>query len=144
VVTRTEGGSFRTEVRARGHGLVADEPADVGGSDEGPTPYELLTAALGTCTGMTLQLYAGRKEWPLDEAVVRLTHEKVHAEDCDHCDENGGKVDRIVRDIELVGDLDDGQRERLLEIANKCPVHRTLTGDIRVVSRLRRSAETTS
>jgi putative redox protein len=144
VVTRTEGGGFRTEVRARGHALVADEPAGVGGGDEGPTPYELLTAALGTCTGMTLQLYAGRKEWPLDEAVVRLTHDKVHADDCEHCDENGGQVDRIVRDIELVGDLDDRQRERLLEIANKCPVHRTLTGDIRVVSQLHRSAEAAS
>lgn len=136
VVTRTEDG-FRTEITAGGHRLVGDEPEDVGGTDAGPTPYDLLLSGLGTCTGMTLRMYADRKDWPLEEATVRLSHEKVHAEDCEHCDTTEGKVDRIEREIELTGDLSPDQRERLLEIANKCPVHRTLHGEINVASSLR-------
>ena len=136
VVTHTEE-TYRTEIAAGRHPLVADEPEEVGGTDAGPTPYDYLLAALGSCTGMTLRMYADRKDWPLDEATVRLSHEKVHAEDCDHCDTDEGKVDRIVREIELTGDLSAEQRERLLEIANKCPVHRTLHSEIDVQSSLR-------
>jgi putative redox protein len=135
VVTRT-GGSYRTDVLAGRHSLVADEPESVGGSDAGPTPYDLLLAGLGTCTGMTLRMYADRKDWPLEETVVRLTHGKIHAEDCEDCESIEGKVDRIEREIDVRGDLTDEQRQRLLEIANKCPVHRTLHNEILVESTL--------
>ena len=135
VVTKT-GDGFRTEITAGRHRLVGDEPEAVGGTDAGPSPYDLLLSALGTCTGMTLRMYADEKDWPLEEASVRLTHEKVHAEDCEHCETDNGTVERIERDIELTGDLSDEQRERLLEIANKCPVHRTLHSEIEVSSSL--------
>jgi len=135
VVTRT-GQHLRTEVAAGRHGLIADEPESVGGDDAGPTPYDFLLSGLGACTGMTLRMYADRKEWDLDAAVVHLSHEKVHAEDCRNCETEEGKIDRIERTIELHGDLSGEQRDRLLEIANKCPVHRTLHGEIDVVSHL--------
>ncbi|MCS3676829.1 putative redox protein [Salinibacter ruber] len=136
VVTRTEG-TYRTAIQAGRHALVGDEPESVGGDDDGPTPYGFLLSALGSCTGMTLRMYADRKEWPLDETIVRLSHEKVHAEDCENCDTEQGQVDRITREIEIRGRLSDDQRERLFEIANKCPVHRTLLGDVDVRSFLR-------
>ena len=136
VVTRTEG-TYRTAIHAGRHALVGDEPESVGGDDDGPTPYGFLLSALGSCTGMTLRMYADRKEWPLDETIVRLSHEKVHAEDCENCDTEQGQVDRITREIEIRGRLSDDQRERLFEIANKCPVHRTLLGDVDVRSSLR-------
>ena len=136
VVTRTEG-TYRTAIQAGRHALVGDEPESVGGDDDGPTPYGFLLSALGSCTGMTLRMYADRKEWPLDKTIVRLSHEKVHAEDCENCDTEQGQVDRITREIEIRGRLSDDQRERLFEIANKCPVHRTLLGDVDVRSSLR-------
>jgi putative redox protein len=136
VVTQTED-EYRTEIRAGKHALVADEPESVGGDDAGPTPYDYLLAGLGSCTGMTLRMYADRKDWPLEEATVHLSHEKVHAEDCDHCETKEGKVDHIKREIELAGDLTADQRQRLLEIANKCPVHRTLHSEIDVETALR-------
>lgn len=139
VVTRTED-AYRTEVTAGRHALVADEPESVGGTDAGPTPYDFLLTALGSCTGMTLRMYADRKDWPLEEARVHLSHEKVHATDCDHCDREDGKIDHIQRHIVLEGDLTPEQRERLLEIANKCPVHRTLHAEIDVQSALRDAA----
>jgi putative redox protein len=136
VVTRT-GKGLRTEIMAGGHGLVADEPESLGGTNTGPTPYDLLSAALGACTSMTMRMYADHKGWPLEEATVYLKHAKIHAEDCEHCETKKGKVDRITRELEVKGNLDQAQRERLTEIANRCPVHRTLHGEIDVVTRLR-------
>jgi putative redox protein len=127
VVTRTGPSGFRTDVMAGRHRLVADEPASVGGSDEGPTPYDLLVAGLGACTSMTLRMYADRKEWPLEEVRVRLRHSKIHRTDEEACvDGREARLDRVHREIELVGALDDEQRTRLIEIADRCPVHRTL------------------
>jgi putative redox protein len=140
VVTRT-GDAYRTEMQAGPHALVADEPEDVGGDDAGPSPYDYLLSALGSCTGMTLRMYADRKEWPLEEAIVRLSHTKIHAKDCEHCDTDTGKVDRIEREIEVRGALSDAQRERLLDIANKCPVHRTLHSEVQVRSSLRNARQ---
>lgn len=143
VVTQTED-ELRTEVQAGSHALVADEPSSVGGTDAGPTPYDLLLAALGACTGMTLRMYADRKEWSLEQVRVHLTHEKMHAEDCKHCDTAEERLDRIEREIELTGELTSDQRSRLLEIANKCPVHRTFEGEIDVQSRLLEAFEAPS
>ncbi len=126
---RTESG-FRTEVISNGFGLVADEPIAVGGTNTGPTPYDYLLTALGTCTSMTLRMYADRKQWPLAAVTVTLKHAKVHASDCAECDTREGVVDHVDRQITLEGDLDQGQRDRLLEIADRCPVHRTLHGEV--------------
>lgn len=121
------GDGFYTEISANGHTLAADEPASVGGTDKGPDPYGYLMGALGSCTAMTLRMYADRKDWPLDSVTVRLKHGKIYAEDCGNCETETGKIDRIEREIEVEGDLSGAQREKLLEIADKCPVHRTLT-----------------
>lgn len=132
-VTRTRSGTFRTDVAIRNHTLVADEPVSVGGENAGPTPYDYLVAGLGACTSMTLQMYAGRKEWPLEEARVRLKHRKLHAEDCEKdCDQGDERLDVVDREIELIGPLDDDQRARLMEIADRCPVHRTLDAGVRM------------
>ncbi len=139
VLSATGATGFRTELRLGRHRLVADEPESVGGGDEGPTPYDLLNAALGACTSMTLRMYADRKKLPLEGVKVRLRHSKVHAADCAECETKTGKVDRIEREIELLGPLTDDQRSRLLQIADKCPVHRTLHNELTVVSRLRGS-----
>ena len=133
---RTGATGYCTDIRVGAHQLVADEPIDVGGTDLGPSPYDLLNAALGACTSMTLRMYADRKEWPLQDIRVRLRHEKIHAEDCKQCETETGKVDRITRTITLEGDLGDEQRARLLEIADRCPVHRTLHSEVDVVTRL--------
>jgi uncharacterized OsmC-like protein len=114
------------------HALAADEPVAVGGKDGGPNPYELLLMSLGACTSMTLRLYANRKKWPLEHVVVRLNHARVHAEDCANCEARTAMIDRIERSITLFGGLDETQRARLLEIAEMCPVHRTLTGKIEI------------
>jgi putative redox protein len=135
VVART-GEGYRTAILASGHSLIADEPLAVGGTELGPTPYDLLSAALGACTTMTLQMYARRKKWPLDEAIVRLRHSKVHAVDEENCENAEAKMDQLERSVELVGDLSDEQRARLLEIANKCPVHRTLEAGVVVKTEL--------
>jgi putative redox protein len=115
---------------------VADEPNAEGGTDQGPTPYGYLLAGLGACTSMTLRMYADRKQWPLLGVRVRLQHHRIHASDCEDCETKEGMVDVIDRAIELEGPLDDEQRQKLLEIANKCPVHRTLTGTIRIKTSL--------
>jgi uncharacterized OsmC-like protein len=127
---------FRQEVTVAGHRLVVDEPRELGGSDTGPSPYDLLISALGACTSMTLSLYARRKQWPLESVTVRLRHSKIHAIDCADCDTKGGMLDGIERDVELHGDLSAEQRAQLLEIANKCPVHKTLRSEINIRTRL--------
>jgi putative redox protein len=118
------------------HVLRADEPVAVGGKDSGPGPYELLLMALGACTSMTLRMYATRSQWPLENVVVRLSHAKVHAADCQDCESERALLDRIDRSIELIGPLDATQRARLLQIADMCPVHRTLTSKIDVRTEL--------
>ena len=116
--------------------LVADEPLAAGGTDTGPGPYDYLLTALGSCTSMTVALYARKKQWPLESVRVTLRHSKVYAADCENCETKVGMLDRIERDLELVGPLDAEQRARLLEIADKCPVHRTLTSEIAIRTRL--------
>jgi len=107
----------------------------MGGTETGPTPYDYLLGALGSCTAMTLRMYAERKEWPLDGVSVRLSHEKIHARDCASCETQKGKVDHISRVLTLTGDLTDEQRERLIQIADRCPVHRTLHSEVTVDTR---------
>ena len=136
VVVQGSGSGFRQDIVAGGHQMVADEPTAAGGTDAGPNPYELLLAALGSCTSMTIAMYARRKQWPLTGVTVNLTHSKIHAADCAECETREGKLDRIEREITLTGQLDDTQRGRLLEIAEKCPVHRTLLSEIDIRSRL--------
>jgi len=136
VVVRGRAGGLRQDIEAGGHHLVSDEPLDLGGTDAGPTPYDLLVAALGSCTAITLQMYARHKGWPLEGVEVRLTHGKIHARDCADCETKEGRIDRIERGIVLQGALDDAQRARLLEIADRCPVHRTLTSEIKISTRL--------
>lgn len=134
-VVRTER-SLRTDIMANGFPILADEPERVGGTNLGPTPYDLLTASLGACTSMTLRLYADRKEWPLEAVTVDLKYRKIHAKDCERCESGEGKIDHIEREISLEGDLGDDQKKRLLEIADRCPVHRTLHSEIHVETRL--------
>lgn len=125
-------GYLRQEITAGNHTLIADEPIEAGGAGAGPDPYSLLLAALGACTAMTLQIYARRKEWPLEKVEVRLRHSRIHAEDCEDCSTKEGRVDRIERHISLTGELTEEQRTRLLEIAGRCPVHRTLSSEISI------------
>ena len=127
---------FAQEITAGGHRLATDEPTALGGTDTGPTPYDLLLSALGACTSMTVSLYARRKQWPLEAVTVRLRHSKIHAADCADCETKEGKLDRIEANIELHGHLTEEQRARLLEIASKCPVHKTLTSEIDIHTRL--------
>lgn len=136
VIVRGGKSGLAQEIEVGTHRLKGDEPVDVGGTDTGPSPYDFLLAALGSCTSMTLRMYADRKGWPLDGVTVRLRHEKIHARDCEECETREGRIDRIERNIELTGALDDEQRARLLEIANKCPVHRTLSSEVNIKSAL--------
>ena len=136
VVVTGSAASLAQDVVVGRHRLTADEPAAAGGTDRGPGPYDLLLAALGTCTSMTLSLYARRKQWPLVRVIVRLRHAKIDALDCGTCETREGMVDHIERDVELIGNLDVAQRARLLEIANRCPVQRTLTSEIDIQTRL--------
>lgn len=130
VFVRLSGAKYTTEVMTPNHHLIADEPIDVGGSDLGPNPYDLLMASLGSCTAMTLKMYAERKKWPLEQVSVFLNHEKVHLSDGRNPEESSAKVSQFTRIIEIEGDLDSEQRQKLLEISNKCPVHRTLQEEI--------------
>jgi putative redox protein len=123
---------FLREVTSDDHAWLADEPKRVGGDNLGPDPYEHLLAALGTCTSMTIRMYANHKQWPLESVDVQLEHSREHAEDCAHCDDQNARVDVLSRSIRLGGALDETQRARLLEIADRCPVHKTLEGELRV------------
>lgn len=132
VLVRIGEKGFTTDIKAGKHRLRADEPESVGGHDFGPTPYDLLLASLGTCTAMTLRMYADRKKWEVGEIRVHLNHAREHRADCDACEDPKSKIDVIDRIIEVRGDVDEPQKKRLLEIADKCPVHKTLHGKIRV------------
>lgn len=137
LVAETGYGRYANDVVVGPHTLRADEPRSVGGDDTGPTPYGLLSAALGACTTMTLRMYADRKKWPLDKVSVTVAHEKVHAADCEACEAETGKVDRFDRTLRIEGvSLSAEQRERLVAIADRCPVHRTLHGEVEVRTRV--------
>jgi len=135
-VEETGYGRFANEVLVGSHRMLADEPRDAGGDDTGPSPYGYLSAALGACTSMTVRMYANRKQWPLEKVSVTVSHEKIHARDCEECETETGRIDRFDRTLRLEGPLSDEQRQRLLEIADRCPVHRTLEGPVQVRTRL--------
>ncbi len=137
VVAEVGFGRYAQVVYDGKHRLTADEPVESGGLDTGPSPYRLLLAALGACTSMTLRMYAERKKWPLRHVAVRLRHSKSHAQDSAGTEDKPAKIDHIEREIELSGELSDEQRRRLLEIANKCPVHQTLERRNEIVTALR-------
>jgi putative redox protein len=141
VVVHGSARSFRQEIVTGKHSLVADEPASAGGGDTGPDPYDYLLASLGVCTSMTIGFYARRNRWPLENITVSLWHSRIHAEDCEECETKEGMLDRIDVEVELTGSLNEAQHAKLMEIAAKCPVHRTLTSEINI--RLR-AAPTTS
>jgi len=135
VVAESGIGKFTQLVDSDGHRLIADEPLGIG-DNRGPTPYGLLLAGLGACTSMTVRMYAARKQLPLEHVSVKLVHEKVHASDCEDCETKEGKLDEITREVELKGALSEEQRDKLLEIADKCPVHRTLHSEVKVRTKL--------
>ncbi|WP_024512172.1 bifunctional alpha/beta hydrolase/OsmC family protein [Bradyrhizobium sp. ARR65] len=135
VVRETRESKFQQTIAVGPHQLLADEPIAAGGEDSGPGPYDFLLAALGACTSMTMRLYAERKALPLDRVTVTLAHSKIHAEDCAECETKIGLLDQIDRVIGIEGALDTEQRKRLMEIADKCPVHRTLTSEVRILTR---------
>lgn len=143
-VEETLSGRYVQSLRSGRHAATADEPVAAGGNDAGPGPYEYLLMGLGACTSMTLRMYAELKKLPLKRVRVRLTHRKIHAQDCADCEQKEGKVDEITREIQLEGELSDAQRQRLLEIANRCPVHRTLSTPIKIRSRLADAQSTTT
>ena len=130
------GSGFRVEIEAGAHAFVADEPLEAGGTDDGPTPYDLILAALGACTAMTLRMYADRKQWPLESVTVHLHHGRSHAADEQQCENRPMRLDQIERTLEILGPLTDEQRVRLAEIAERCPVHRTLDAGVRITTRL--------
>lgn len=132
VVVRGAADGFLQEVEAGAHQLLSDEPAAAGGTDRGATPYDLLLAALGSCTSMTVAMYARRKGWPLERVTVRLRQARVHAEDCAACETKDARLTIIDREIVLEGSLGEDQRARLMEIASRCPIHLTLTSTIEI------------
>ncbi len=136
VMVQTGSEGYTTQIKAGNHFLIADEPITVGGKDQGATPYDLLLASLGSCTSMTLRMYADRKNWPLEQVDVHLNHQKIHVNDCQDCESDVGFIDVIEREIQLEGPLDEVQKARLLEIADRCPVHKTLHNEIKVRTHL--------
>ncbi len=138
VVQETGEGKFANAISVGGrHTLHADEPLSVGGNDSGPTPYDYLLSALGACKSMTMRMYADRKNWPLERARVTLRHDKIHAEDCEACETEEGKVDQFDVEIQIEGDLSEEQRQKIYDISNRCPVHQTLINDVSIVSKLK-------
>jgi len=136
VIVWGEGGAFAQQIAAGRHRLKGDEPESAGGTDTGPSPYDFLLAALGSCTSMTVGMYARKNNWPLERVTVWLRHSKIYAADCSECETREGMLDRIERDVRFEGPLTAEQRSRLLEIANKCPVHRTLTSEINIRTKI--------
>lgn len=132
VIVTAERSGLLQNITIGPHQLRADEPIAFGGADAGPDPYELLLAALGACTGMTIRMYAERKKWPLEGVQVQLAHSKIHAEDCAHCETQPRSLDRIEREISFTGKLSADQLQRLREIADRCPVHRTLSSQVQI------------
>jgi uncharacterized OsmC-like protein len=132
VVVRGDAGSFKQEIIAGKHRLVGDEPVSAGGADAGPDPYDYLLTALGVCTSMTVGLYARRKQIPLENITVSLRHSRIYAKDCEECETKEGMLDRIDVELDLTGPLSAEQHDKLMEIAGKCPVHRTLTSEINI------------
>ena len=135
-VSEADPDSFTQDISAAGHHIIADEPVSYGGNYLGSTPYQLVAAGLGACTSMTIRMYARHKKLPLEHVQVDVTHDKIHAEDCSGCEQSGGKVDQFVRRITLTGDLSEEERQRLLDIADRCPVHKTLEGEINIQTAL--------
>jgi len=136
IIVRGKADSLAQEIVVGRHRLSADEPTSLGGTDTGPNPYDLLLAALGSCKSITVTMYARRKNWPLESVTVRLRHSRIHANDCESCETKDVLLDRIECDVEFAGGLTADERARLLEIANRCPVHRTLTSEIDIRTRL--------
>ena len=136
VASLSQDAGYTTQLKLGNHYMIADEPESIGGNDFGPTPYDLLSAALSSCTAITVQMYVRRKGWDLKNIEVHTNYSKQHAEDCEHCDEDSAKIDTFIRDIKLEGDLDVKQIKRILQIADKCPVHRTLHNETQVVTNL--------
>jgi putative redox protein len=141
VRSNTALGKFAQDISTANHKLIGDEPVASGGNDAGPSPYDFLLTALGTCTSMTVKMYADFKKLPLEQVIVTLNYDKIHSKDCENCDNDTALLDHIDRKIELIGNLTDEQREKLLAIANKCPVHRTLTSKIIITTELIKSEE---
>ena len=135
VIVTGDAAGFAQEISVGPHRFAADEPIEFGGKDTAPSPYDLLLGALGSCTSMTVAWYARKKKWPLESVRVNLRHSKIHATDCQECETKEGKIDRIEREIHFVGKLDPEQQKKLLEIADKCPVHRTLKSEIDIQTR---------
>jgi len=134
-VSETRASKFQQVINVGPHQILADEPIAAGGEDTGPGPYDLLLSALGACTAMTMRLYAERKALPMDHVTVTLNHKKIYARDCEECETKDGMLDQVERVITIDGKLDAEQRAKLMEIADKCPVHRTLTSEIRIVTK---------
>lgn len=132
VVVRGTAAGFHQQITSGKHRFDADEPVSVGGKDAAPTPYDYLLAGLGSCTSMTVGMYARRMKWPLDEVTVAMRHSRIHARDCEDCETKEGMLDRIEMEIDLKGQLSEVQRAKLMEIAHKCPVHRTMTKEIQI------------
>jgi uncharacterized OsmC-like protein len=132
VVVRGNARSFKQEIVAGRHHLSADEPVSAGGSDAGPDPYDYLLTALGVCTSMTVGLYARQKQFPVESITVSLWHSRIHAKDCEECETKEGMLDRIDVEVKITGSLSAEQHDKLMEIASKCPVHRTLTSEINI------------
>ena len=135
VIVHGTAAGFAQEIEIGSHELYADEPVSFGGTESGPSPYDLLLAALGSCTSMTIGFYARKRSWPLEKIIVSLRHSRIHAADCEDCETKEGKIDRIDLDIQLTGSLTDEQRAKLIEVAGKCPVHQTLTSEINIKTR---------
>lgn len=135
VIVDGDAKGFAQKVQVGSHHLTADEPVSYGGTDSGPSPYDLILAALGACTSMTIGLYARKRTWPVEKITVSLWHSKIHAKDCDDCETKDGRIDRIEMEIHLDGALSDEQRAKLMEVAGKCPIHQTLTHEINIKTR---------